>query len=101
MMRHYILLGSTVAFTLLILAALIRSILGPRFTDRIVAVNVLNTMVVAVISILSVWLGEDYLVDVALVYALLSFLTVVVLSRLVLARRRRSGVKFHSKEGKL
>ena len=101
MTRHYILLGSAVAFTLLILAVLIRSILGPRFTDRVVAVNVLNTMVVAVISILSVWLGEDYLVDVALVYALLSFLTVVVLSRLVLSRRRRSGVKFRSKEGKL
>lgn len=101
MTRHYILLGSAVAFTLLILAVLIRSILGPRFTDRVVAVNVLNTMVVAVISILSVWLGEDYLVDVALVYALLSFLAVVVLSRLVLSRRSRSGAKFRSKEGKL
>ncbi|QNL43734.1 sodium:proton antiporter [Oscillibacter hominis] len=101
MTRHYILLGSAVAFTLLILAVLIRSILGPRFTDRVVAVNVLNTMVVAVISILSVWLGEDYLVDVALVYALLSFLAVVVLSRLVLSRRNRSGAKFRSKEGKL
>ena len=63
--------------------------------------EIYKTMVVAVISILSVWLGEDYLVDVALVYALLSFLTVVVLSRLVLSRRRRSGVKFRSKEGKL
>ena len=88
-MMHGIFWGCTVLFTVLILTVLVRSILGPRFTDRIVAVNVLNTMVIAVISLLAVWLGEDYLVDVALVYALLSFLTVVVISRIVVGRRRR------------
>ena len=88
-MMHGIFLGCAVLFTVLILTVLVRSILGPRFTDRIVAVNVLNTMVIAVISLLAVWLGEDYLVDVALVYALLSFLTVVVISRIVVGRRRR------------
>ena len=89
MTAHYILLGCTVLFTLLILAVLIRAILGPRFTDRMVAINVLGSMVVAVISILGVWLKEDYLVDVALVYTLLSFLTVVVLSRIVLPRYKK------------
>ena len=88
-MMHGIFWGCTVLFTVLILAVLVRSILGPRFTDRIVAVNVLNTMVLAVISLLAVWLEEDYLVDVALVYARLSFLTVVVISRIVVGRRRR------------
>jgi multicomponent Na+:H+ antiporter subunit F len=39
--------------------------------------------------LLSVWLREDFLVDVALVFALLSFLAVVVVSRLVAARRRK------------
>ena len=92
-MMHGIFWGCTVLFTVLILAVLVRSILGPRFTDRIVAVNVLNTMFIAVISLLAVWLGEDYLVDVALVYALLSFLTVVVLSRMVTFRQKRRKLK--------
>lgn len=100
MTAHYILLGCTVLFTLLILAVLIRAILGPRFTDRMVAINVLGSMVVAVISILGVWLKEDYLVDVALVYTLLSFLTVVVLSRIVLPRYKKKR-KERSREGRL
>jgi multicomponent Na+:H+ antiporter subunit F len=78
------------------LAALVRAVLGPRFTDRIVAVNVLNTLVVALISLLSVYFREDFLIDVALVYALLSFLTVASLSRLVAGRaQKRKGEKVH------
>ena len=74
---------------MLILATLVRAVLGPRFTDRIVAVNVISTLVIAELVLLSVWLREDFLVDVALVFALLSFLAVVVVSRLVAARRRK------------
>jgi multicomponent Na+:H+ antiporter subunit F len=78
------------------LATLVRAVLGPRFTDRIVAVNVLNTLVVALISLLSVYFREDFLIDVALVYALLSFLTVASLSRLVAGRaQKRKGEKVH------
>jgi multicomponent Na+:H+ antiporter subunit F len=84
-----ILIVSAVVLAVLILLTMIRAILGPRFTDRVIAINMINTMVVAIICILSVWQGEDYLVDVALIYALLSFLTVVVLSRLVLLLERK------------
>ena len=48
-----------------------------------------SQLVVALLVVLSVWMSEDFLVDVALIYALLSFLTVVVVSRLVLTRRQR------------
>lgn len=88
-LREGVLNASAIVLALLILATLVRAILGPRFTDRIIAVNVINTLVVAELALLSVWLEEDFLVDVALVYALLSFLTVVVVSRMVLVRRRR------------
>lgn len=86
--RDGALVGGAIILALLILATLVRAILGPRFTDRIIAVNVINTLVIAEIALLSVWLREDFLVDVALVYALLSFLAVVVVSRLVLRQRR-------------
>lgn len=84
-----VLTAGAIVLALLILATLIRAVLGPRFTDRIVAVNVINTLVIAEIALLSVWLREDFLMDVALVYALLSFLAVVVISRLVLTKVRK------------
>ena len=81
--RTWVLTAGAVVLALLILATLVRAVLGPRFTDRIVAVNVISTLVIAELVLLSVWLREDFLVDVALVFALLSFLAVVVVSRLV------------------
>ena len=87
--RTWVLTAGAVVLALLILATLVRAVLGPRFTDRIVAVNDISTLVIAELVLLSVWLREDFLVDVALVFALLSFLAVVVVSRLVAARRRK------------
>lgn len=83
MEQNAVLIGCAVAMTVFVLATLVRCLLGPRFTDRVVAVNMINTMVLGIIVILSVVLDEDYLVDIALVYALLSFLAVVVLAKLV------------------
>lgn len=88
---RYLLIGSAVALSLLMLATLIRGVLGPRFTDRIMAVNMINTMVLGIVAILAIYLEQDFLIDVALVYALLSFLTVVVLHKLVAARQRKRG----------
>lgn len=97
-LQQTILMGGAIVLALALFAALIRAILGPRFTDRIIAVNMMNTMVVAIIVILSVYLRADFLVDVALVYALLSFLTVVILSRMVTLRQRRRQLKKREKE---
>ncbi len=96
--KQTILIGATIILAILILVTMIRAILGPRFTDRVIAVNMINTLVVAIICILSVWLQETFLVDVALVYALLSFLTVVVLVRLILIRQKKKLKKEHQKK---
>ena len=87
--KSWVLGAGAVVLALLILATLVRAVLGPRFTDRIVAVNVISTLVIAELMLLSVWLREDFLVDIALVFALLSFLAVVVASRLVIIRQRK------------
>ena len=63
------------------LACLIRAIIGPRIADRIVAINMIGTMTIIIITIVSVLLHEEYLVDVAILYAMLSFLAVVVLTK--------------------
>lgn len=82
-MMHSIL--EIVMFVLAIgmILAFIRAVKGPRYTDRIVAINMIGTMTTATICILSVYLGESALVDVALVYTLLSFLAVVIMCHVV------------------
>ena len=62
--------------------------MGPKFTDRIMAVNMIGTKTLLMVCVLAVLLQESYLVDVAIVYALLSFLAVVVLSKLVITLYR-------------
>ena len=66
----------------LLLLCLIRAVIGPRIADRLVAVNMITTMVTVIIAILAVLKEESYLVDICLIYAMISFLAVVVLSRI-------------------
>ena len=76
-----LLAGTMIVLGILIIVSIIRSVLGPRITDRIIAVNMTGTMVIAIIAVLSVFLDENYLVDVCLIYAMISFLSVVVLCK--------------------
>lgn len=66
----------------LIVACLIRSVLGPRVTDRIVAVNSIGTMTITIIALFAVLLEEAYLLDVCLIYAMISFVAVIVLTKI-------------------
>ena len=70
-----------VFLSVLTLLCLTRAIIGPTIPDRIVSINMICTLTLAMICILSQMLGEGYLADVALIYALLGFLAVVVLCK--------------------
>ena len=76
-----ILMGCMVILAILILVSIIRSVKGPKIADRIIAVNMIGTMIIVIIAILSVYQAEDYLTDVCLIYAMVSFLAVVVLTK--------------------
>lgn len=71
--------------------ALLRTICGPRLADRIMGVNMIGTMVSASLAILSVWLRQSWLLDVCILYALISFLSVVVLAKVCIARKEQEG----------
>ena len=51
---------------------------GHKITDRIVATNMIGVKGILLIALVGVYLGEGYLIDVAFVYAFLSFLATVV-----------------------
>lgn len=81
-LAYRVLLAATlVVLTLLALACLVRCILGPRISDRVLAINMIGTLTVIMVAVTVVLLGEGYLADIALVYAMLSFLAVVLLSK--------------------
>lgn len=73
-----------VILAIMLFACLIRAVMGPRIADRIVAINMMGTMVMVMIAVLSLLLREGYLVDICLIYAMVSFLAVIVISKVYL-----------------
>ena len=70
-----------VLLTVVIFGYFIRTVLGPHFADRILAVNSISTVVMLFISFIAVMQGENYIVDMALIYAVLGFVSVVILCK--------------------
>ena len=67
---------------------LFRAFRGPTPADRVIAVNMTGTIVITMILFLALLLKEGYLVDIALIYAMLSFLAVVLLCRISIGAHR-------------
>lgn len=70
-----------VVLAVLTILCLVRAVLGPTIADRLVAVNMMGTIVMVIIAVLALLMDEDYLVDICLIYAMISFLAVVVLTK--------------------
>ena len=78
-----ILILSVIILSINMIFCLLRAVLGPRFSDRLIAINMIGTKTVLMIALLIKVFHEDYLVDICLIYALISFLSFVVLTGLL------------------
>ena len=85
--KYYLLVTSVIFLSVSIFFCLLRAVLGPRFTDRVIASNIISTKIIVLISALSLIIGQEYLVDICLIYAIISFISVVVLARSVLEHK--------------
>ncbi len=85
--RSFLLTGSVIFLSVTIFFCLMRAALGPRFSDRIIAANIIGTKIILLIAVLSLIIGESYLADICLIYAVISFLSVVVLARSVIEKK--------------
>ncbi|MBB1076777.1 cation:proton antiporter [Rhodoferax sp. 4810] len=65
------------------LLALYRFLKGPSVADRVVAFDVLTIVGITAIVLVAYLEGRGIYLDVALVYALLSFLGVIVVARYI------------------
>ena len=74
--------GAMIVIACAIMATLLRTLVGPRMSDRIVGVNMIGTQSICLIVCLTLRLRESWLVDIAIVYAMFSFLAVTVLTKM-------------------
>jgi len=69
------------AILVVMFLALVRAFVGPTLYDRILAVNMFGTKTVLLICVLSLVSGRFDYVDIALVYALINFISIVAVLR--------------------
>ncbi|HNQ25179.1 MAG TPA: monovalent cation/H+ antiporter complex subunit F [Methanoregulaceae archaeon] len=72
---------AVLVLVILICLCFIRLILGPTPGDRVVAVDTVNTLTVASLVILGLIYREVIFIDVAIVYALLSFISTLYIAK--------------------
>lgn len=86
----YLFWGVLVALALCVVAVLIYILKAHLTVDRIIGINLIGTIVVMVIVVLTFLLGEDYLADIALIYVVLSFIAVMMLCRIYINLYQRN-----------
>lgn len=79
--------------------ALARALLGPTVFDRIVAVNVFGTKTVLLVALIVYITGHADLIDVALVYALINFIAIVTVLKLVRQRDLAASIREDTHHG--
>lgn len=79
---HILLIALICVLIIGMLFGLIRSILGPRRADRILGINMIGSLSTTALAVLSVLIHENWLLDVCLIYCLISFLAVIVLAKI-------------------
>lgn len=67
----------TFALLVTIALALIRAVKGPTLYDRVLAVNMIGTKTVLLLSVITFMLGRPSFLDLALTYALINFIGVM------------------------
>lgn len=82
-MLQKLLIFSTLLLAFTIIICFIRAIKGPKPADRLIAINVIGTKTVVLISIIAFIMRETFFLDVVLVYALISFVATVIISKYV------------------
>ncbi len=70
-----------IALLLCIIMSIIRVIFGPTIPDRVVGIDTINTIVIVGMVIFGAAYEEVIYIDVAIVYALLSFVSTLFIAK--------------------
>ena len=72
---------TVLALVALMLLSMVRLLKGPTSADRVVALDAINTLVVAAMIVLGVVFHQFIFIDVAIIYALLSFVGTLYIAK--------------------
>ena len=87
---YTILYSSALVYLAMLMAVmLIRAVQTQGTVNRLIATNMIGSMVNAAILILAARLQETWLTDVALIYTMISFVTVLIMSRISLPAEKQ------------
>lgn len=73
--------ATIIAILIAMLIAILRAALGPTLYDRILAINAFGTKTVLFIAVLGYFMGRPDFLDIALVYALINFISIIAVLR--------------------
>lgn len=73
--------AAAIAVLLTMALTLVRAILGPTVFDRILSVNSFGTLTVVLIAVYGFLTGRPDFLDIALVYALITFIGTVAVTK--------------------
>ena len=90
---HFLFVGVLIVLGIMLFLCLIRACMGPTVADRLVSVNMMGTMVMTIMAILAVMMNESYLVDICIIYAMISFLAVIVLSKVIMGVHKEEEIQ--------
>ena len=91
-------IGIMIIYAMLVVLVLMRAVIGPRVADRLMAINMVGTIGIFLMAVISVMLNEDYLLDVSIIYAMISFLSVVILTKVYMGVHEENVLKRHKIE---
>ncbi|MGB2826836.1 MAG: monovalent cation/H+ antiporter complex subunit F [Dehalococcoidales bacterium] len=76
-------LPAAIVVAVCIIIAIARVFIGPGAPTRLVAFDTVNTLVVAIMVVLAIQFDQVIFVDVAIVYAVLSFIMTLYVARFI------------------
>jgi len=74
---------TVICLVILMALATVRLVLGPTAPDRAIALDAVNTLVIAAMILFGVIYQEVIFVDVAIVYGLLSFVSTLYIAKYI------------------
>ena len=66
---------------------IVRFLKGPTLPDKVIALDTMSSLVIGIIVILSIYFGNQLLLDVAIAYAILTFIGNLAISKYLLGKK--------------
>ena len=83
---------------ILFILCIVRAVQSKSVADRMVAVNIATSMTGVIAAAIAVLFGQDSYIDIAIVYVILSFLAVLVFTRVFIGTYRAQKLRKKERE---